>query len=723
VKLGVDFGTSFSSAAVFIDGEIQPIKFGHEHQLRTAAFFPDRYVDLSQFYLTAEYEHEIDNAIRAQNSLYSELSSLYEKSLGELIWEEKRKAKDGTPLNAEQKAKRRELLIKPKRQSPDAARQSQINAIRRRWVSEQRESIAQERLDVRKANGVFGEEAIDALYNDEPGRIFQSPKSMLGFSLEPALQDTVVAVIAQVLAHIRAVAGQQLGADLNAVVLGRPVEFRGTVGSTNDQAVQDLLERAAIEAGFSSVEFLTEPCAAALGFHRQCSESIPALIIDIGGGTTDIAFAQVGGDGSQPVIHKVWGCGRGGTDVDVELSVRTAMPLFGKDHQFGLPLHAYRSAAKISDLNLQRAFARQSTSGVIEPFKTRLERLKEKGTTVRLNRDVEQLKINLSDERFSCVALEYIGDDITVYADQGHLEASAQSFMAYFRGLLEQVRTELPEPAPVVFMTGGMSRATYVKACVREIFGQSEIVMGNASLGVVAGLAYFAAPKLKAGQLSPMDTQRMLRQRELFQSAMVYADKIAATYEKQNASFQRQYEMQKKIFARTRICTYLRVLNDTVCNAYELNADAGWLPSGAQFTELEYFETLIKQDRSARHYKSLSNIPLFLLKEFEEFEPEDFQAYAQALRETSRYAGEEMSNLREIMDDEPAEEDFFDALDAWPEEAGAPEREITEGRALFDNLQAGWLDCQKTGLGLLHMANYMGNEDYDSSLMDELLDS
>ena len=322
MKLGVDFGTSFSSAAVFIDGEIQPIKFGHEHQLRTAAFFPDRYVDLSQFYLTAEYEHEIDNAIRAQNSLYSELSSLYEKSLGELIWEEKRKAKDGTPLNAEQKAKRRELLIKPKRQSPDAARQSQINAIRRRWVSEQRESIAQERLDVRKANGVFGEEAIDALYNDEPGRIFQSPKSMLGFSLEPALQDTVVAVIAQVLAHIRAVAGQQLGADLNAVVLGRPVEFRGTVGSTNDQAVQDLLERAAIEAGFSSVEFLTEPCAAALGFHRQCSESIPALIIDIGGGTTDIAFAQVGGDGSQPVIHKVWGCGRGGTDVDVELSVR-----------------------------------------------------------------------------------------------------------------------------------------------------------------------------------------------------------------------------------------------------------------------------------------------------------------------------------------------------------------------------------------------------------------
>ena len=113
----------------------------------------------------------------------------------------------------------------------------------------------------------------------------------------------------------------------------------------------------------------------------------------------------------------------------------------------------------------------------------------------------------------------------------------------------------------------------------------------------------------------------------------------------------------------------------------------------------------------------------FLLEEFEEIGPEDFQAYAQELRETSLYAGDEMWNLREVMDDEPAEEDFFDSLDAWPEEAGAPEREIAEWRALFDNLQAGWLDCQKTGLGLLHMANYMGNEDYDSSIMDVLLDS
>ncbi|UZA71706.1 Hsp70 family protein [Pseudomonas viridiflava] len=502
MKIGVDFGTSFSSAAFFVNGEVQPITFGNDQQFRTAVFFPDRYVDPSQFVLTAKHEHEIDSAIATQKSFYNSQMALYRARLESIDKGGMAGGYGRDGYSAAKKALLRERVAKPRKVSDEDIRQSTINMLRRRWVSMQRESIAQEGLDVRKANGIFGEDAIEALYNDEDGRIFQSPKSMLGYRLEPHHRDVVVGVISQVLAHIRNTASRQLNKEVTAVVLGRPVEFRGTVGSRDDQQTQDLLERAAKEAGFADVEFLREPSAAAYAYHMQSPHAHAALIIDIGGGTTDIAYAQVGGEVAQPVIHQVWGQGFGGTDVDVDLSISAAMPMFGKDDKHGLPLHAYRSAAQISALSLQRDFVKQDLARVIEPFKTRLKRLKEKGTTVRLNRDIEQLKIDLSGDNYASRELDYIEPELRVTADSNVLETSTRRFLKDFRALLQKVRAELSNAVPVVFMTGGMSRAPYVQACVCEVFAGSEVVMGDASLGVVAGLAQFAAAQ-GPGQPAP----------------------------------------------------------------------------------------------------------------------------------------------------------------------------------------------------------------------------
>lgn len=731
MRIGVDFGTSFSSAAVCKDGKVELITFGNAQQFRTAVFFPDRYVDPSQFSLTAENEREIDNAIRLHKSRYSELLAQYEASLSSLVRDEKRKQREGSPYTEQQKANRRALLVKPRRLSDDDIRQAALNSIRRRWVSMQRESVAQEGLDVRQASGVFGEDAIDALYNNELGRIFQSPKSMLGYKLEPRLQDVVVGVVTQILAHIRAVAQQQLGVEVNAVVLGRPVVFRGLLGSNDDQAPQALLERAAREAGFSDVAFLMEPSAAAFGYHRQSASSCQALIIDIGGGTTDVAYAQVGGGTAKPVIHKVWGRGYGGSDVDVELSVRVAMPLFGKEDPQGLPLHAYRSAAKVSDLNLQRAFVAQPITRVGEPYSSRLQVLKEKGTTVRLNRDVERLKIDLSDERSASLTLDYIEPGLSTHVELSALEASAQSFVDRLRALLEEVRNELPEANPAIFMTGGMSRAPYVQACVREIFSQSDIVMGDASLGVVTGLAQFASPPdavvpASAGpektKTSSDEVARMALSRELFERAMARADQIAAAYRLRVEHFERLLEVQEALFANTDAGDYLKLLSENVQSAYEVNQQAGWLPESTKFTTLEYFETLIRHDRRARRYKALADVPAFLRQNFEGDDDHDFQHYANELREACWSAYDEMPELQEIMDDEPVPDDFFDALYSWPEDAGASKREIKQGRALVDNLHEGWKSCQKAGLGLLHMANHE-DDDYDASLMEALLDA
>jgi hypothetical chaperone protein len=241
VKIGVDFGTSFSSAAVCINGKVQYITFGQDQQFRTAVFFPDRHVDESLFSLTAEYERDIDNAIRARKSRYSQQLSDYEARLAAVVSEERKRAREGDPYSPQEKEARRSTLIKPRRFSVEEMRQAELNVIRRRWREQQRESIAQEGLHVRHATGVFGEDAIEALYNNELGRIFQSPKSMLGFKLEPPYLDVVTSVVAQILAHIRHAAEQQLSTEVRSVVLGRPVEFRGTGAGVDHQGPQRLL--------------------------------------------------------------------------------------------------------------------------------------------------------------------------------------------------------------------------------------------------------------------------------------------------------------------------------------------------------------------------------------------------------------------------------------------------------------------------------------------------
>ena len=61
-------------------------------------------------------------------------------------------------------------------------------------------------------------------------------------------------------------------------------------------------------------------------------------VLDVGGGTTDIAHAQIGGRGQEPVIHRAWGLPNGGTDVDLALSMAHFMPLFGKGDS-RIPMH------------------------------------------------------------------------------------------------------------------------------------------------------------------------------------------------------------------------------------------------------------------------------------------------------------------------------------------------------------------------------------------------
>ena len=49
VRIGIDFGTSYSAAGAVVGGQLQLVRFGDEQQFRTTAYFPQTLPDAAQF--------------------------------------------------------------------------------------------------------------------------------------------------------------------------------------------------------------------------------------------------------------------------------------------------------------------------------------------------------------------------------------------------------------------------------------------------------------------------------------------------------------------------------------------------------------------------------------------------------------------------------------------------------------------------------------------------
>jgi hypothetical chaperone protein len=261
------------------------------------------------------------------------------------------------------------------------------------------------------------------------------------------------------------------------------------MGAAGGEQALDILAEAAQIAGFEAVDFLEEPVAAALHYHAGSEVRHSTLVVDIGGGTSDIAFAHVGGR-QAPVIHRAWGLPNGGTDVDLSLSMAHFMPLFGRGDT-RVPAHHFVDAAMVQDMPRQRAFHKRDFSEVPAPYNARLQALQEDGGTTRLYRAVESMKMRLSEHDDSRHALDYIDDELSVTASREDLRVASVDFLSRLGRLLQEVGETLDSPPDSVFLTGGMSRAPYVQAIVRDAFPQARLVFGDPSLGVVSGLANY----------------------------------------------------------------------------------------------------------------------------------------------------------------------------------------------------------------------------------------
>ncbi|MFC3092784.1 Hsp70 family protein [Alteromonas sediminis] len=361
----------------------------------------------------------------------------------------------------------------------------------------------------------FGEEGFKRyLKSPEKGRLIYSPKNFLGASLVAGQQEAFVGMIAKQLAFFRASAEQQLQQPVDTAVIGRPVRFHGTRGEEGNAQAIDIMEKAAAQAGFSSVSFLEEPIAAAYKIERALTEPTDVLVVDIGGGTTDICCIKLSPqqqnvwDRQQDVLS-VTGTRLGGMECDKSLIIKSIAPTMGQgltmQNGFPVPPTYYSDMCAVDDIpKLNRFFSDDygldiaQTMSIVknaEPME-RLLTVQAEKLSARLVNSSRMAKELLSSREEITLPLHYIEPDYDVVINTGDLNRSMQSWLRRIKKLVDECVDASREAPQQLFITGGMSLSPIVRQAIQDNLPSNlPLLEGDAFNSVVEGLAIHAANK------------------------------------------------------------------------------------------------------------------------------------------------------------------------------------------------------------------------------------
>ncbi|WP_417578701.1 Hsp70 family protein [Pelagibacterium sp.] len=363
----------------------------------------------------------------------------------------------------------------------------------------------------------FGRSAVHEYMDGAEGRFMRALKSILGTSLMDETtqigreRTSFEGLIGRFLKHLRERLIAHTGAMPEQVVLGRPVFF--VDGDTRaDRAAQDQLEAAARAQGFKHIEFQFEPVAAALHFERTLDSESLALVVDIGGGTSDFSVLRLSPERKNSTdrrndILSTAGVHVGGTDFDRQLNIAKVMPEMGRgtstrDGKRQLPVWYFHDMAtwhKINQLyrpeilrdikSLQREAA--------EPEKLeRFKHLLANRSGHRLAGQVEKAKIALTDAAETEIELIEPGLSLAIATTRAEFEASSAALTTKIGAAMDEALTAAgvgADAIETVILTGGGAQVRQVRALVDSRFGHARIAQSDQFGAVGLGLAVDAA--------------------------------------------------------------------------------------------------------------------------------------------------------------------------------------------------------------------------------------
>ena len=359
----------------------------------------------------------------------------------------------------------------------------------------------------------IGREAISEYVQfPEEGYFVKSPKSFFGATgLKQGQINFFEDIATAMILKIKQRAELSLGYTLSQTVIGRPVNFQAVGGEQSNQQAVGILTRAANRAGFKDVEFLYEPLAAGIDYESDLTQDQKVLVIDIGGGTSDCSFVQMGPSfrnkqqrDADFLAHS--GKRVGGNDLDIALSYHGLMPLLGLGSSFksGLPLpnQPFWQVCKINDVNLQSQFysaqhyrelsAQLRDVSAPELYK-RLIHLQQNKQGHQLVQQAEAAKIALtSANSFNC-DLAFLDNSLSKDISVADLALAVDDSISQIVTLAKQAITDANTNPDVIYLTGGSAQSPLIKAALSEHLGNIKMVNGDHFGSVTAGLTKWAS--------------------------------------------------------------------------------------------------------------------------------------------------------------------------------------------------------------------------------------
>lgn len=370
---------------------------------------------------------------------------------------------------------------------------------------------------------LFGRAAVRALSEGEEGRFMRSVKRILGSSLMG--QDTFVndrrktfeSILADFVGRLKATAEAQAGRALESVVMGRPVHFVDG-DPAGDAKAQDLLEKVARSVGFRHVEFQFEPVAAAFAHEALLEDEKLALIVDIGGGTSDFTVIRLSRaraakiDRAQDILANS-GVRVGGNDFDRDFCLDVFMPHFGYRTTYGekdlpIPYGLFVEMSEWSKVNFlytqkTRLSVRELLREAHEPKAFgRFEKILRDETGHRLLSAVEESKIALAAQERVKADLGFVERGLAAETARSAFDSAvANRVAAISAAITEALRKAGVEEARIelVILTGGATEAPVLKNAVLSRFPHAEVSEENKLSSVGLGLGYDALRRFGSG--------------------------------------------------------------------------------------------------------------------------------------------------------------------------------------------------------------------------------
>lgn len=353
---------------------------------------------------------------------------------------------------------------------------------------------------------LFGEKGFKAfIETPHEGRYVNSPKNFLGAKIPKRLLDSFETLVVRFLSYLKQCAEKQLSQVINKAVIARPVNYHSTMGELGNQQAEALMLRAAHKVGFTEVDFIHEPLAAAYHFEQNITTPTDAMVVDLGGGTSDVTFCKLSQEKADNLqrdadIYSTKGIRQGGIVSDKSLAAGIVSPLLGRggrtDTGRAIPNMLFSGVYDIDNIPLMGEFYSPARSKLISEYifesenplpLMRLQRVQKQRLTHQLMHAIESAKINLSDQQQTQLSLSFIESTLQLNIEREQVSETMVNWLEKMFMMIDEAIKEADKTPDIIYLTGGMGLSPLIQAALKARYPSVVITVADAFSSVVFG--------------------------------------------------------------------------------------------------------------------------------------------------------------------------------------------------------------------------------------------